>query len=308
MIDLDLIHQTTTEVVRWKEPFFYIIAKICADVLIVVLSLRMLFKKLESADRRRRRDEEEEGELWGFTSRFDSDRPGPTRYEAPLTGLTVLHVLNVSVGALIIYNITDSVVIAIIWQSVTQAVTMAVIALRIKKDPADKTLVYEATRMEGPLWVSLVTSVLLLAAVLVVDDSALIKKVPVEETKPSDEAITEAQRGYDHIVDGVLDSYDVEIASTSGCGVGNSADIPTKIRRAASDKELPLYEEHYSNISFIEATLEDDFTANPQLMLHTPSGVVTCYTVQYDPESDTSRLLVNGDDVDAEAPELLRRN
>lgn len=237
-------------------------------------------------------------------SYLDSAGMRSERVKVPLMGVAGLHVAGMTLGALGIGLITNSLRDALIWQGMVQIVIAGIIALHLKKRPKNKSLRIEADQM----WVPITASLVIIAAILTADSSNLAKSVPIEKTEPTQAAVAEAQRGHDHIVSEVLDTYDVEVASPSGCGNSELVDVPKEVKSSASDTEMDLYKKHYRHVEFIEAALKDDFRLNPKLMLSTPSGVTTCYTVRYDQQEDTVRLLVSGEEVDAAAPESLRRS
>lgn len=311
MFDPDLIQQTVTEVIGQRDSYTYAIIKIVAVIILLVLSLNMLNKKLGKSQRPVRTAEDEEAEMDAryAPSYLDSAGMRSERIKVPLMGVACLHLAGMTLGAMGIGLITNSLRDALIWQGIVQIVIAGIIALHLKKRPRNESLRIEANQM----WPTIAASLVIIAAMLAADSSNadssyLAKSVPIEKTKPTQVAMVEAQRGYGHIVSEVLDTYDVEVASASGCGNDGLVDVPKEVKASASDAEMDLYKKHYRHVEFIKAALKDDFRLNPKLMLSTPSGVTTCYTVRYDQQEDTVRLLISGEEVDAAAPESLRRS
>lgn len=311
MFDPDLIQQTVTEVIGQRDSYIYAVIKIVAVIILLVLSLNMLNRKLGKSQRPIRTAEDEEAEMHARydPSYLDSAGMRSERIKVPLMGVACLHLAGMTFGALGIGLITNSLRDTLIWQGIVQIVIAGIIALHLKKRPRNESLRIEANQM----WPTIAASLVIIAAMLAADSSNadssyLAKSVPIEKTEPTQVAMVEAQRGYGHIVSEVLDTYDVEVASASGCGNDGLVDVPKEVKSSASDAEMDLYKKHYRHVEFIETALKDDFRLNPKLMLSTPSGVTTCYTVRYDQQEDTVRLLISGEEVDAAAPESLRRS
>ena len=132
---------------------------------------------------------------------------------------------------------------------------------------------------------------------------------PETETKPTAVAMAASQGSYDQVIEAVTDDYDVKVASPSDCGA-EPAEIPKEVTvgfwTGNTDEEI---QEHYNRIQFLEEVVSQDSTSNPQLLLTTPDDtVITCYVVRYDQSTGTATLLAGSGNVDAPAPQSLKKD
>ena len=137
---------------------------------------------------------------------------------------------------------------------------------------------------------------------------------PTTETRPSTEAMTASQEAYEQVAEAVADDYDVEVVSMSSCGT-EPADIPSEVSGVPKGWNVDFFgevdentQEHYNRVRFLEQVVSQDFVSNPQLLLAIPSGIVTCYSVQYDQSTGTTTLLVGGENINAMAPQSLKKD
>lgn len=145
---------------------------------------------------------------------------------------------------------------------------------------------------------------------IVITTGALVTYLikPLTVTYPTIAAVAASQESYDRVVEAVTDDYDVEVTSPSDCH-SEPAEIPegvtTKVLKEYGEEEV---QEHYNRVRFLEKVVAPDSASNPQLLLTTPDGTVTCYTVRYDQSTSTATLLSSSGNVDAPAPESLKKD
>lgn len=146
-----------------------------------------------------------------------------------------------------------------------------------------------------------------IAVVLALPLTGVIEDEPVTKTEPTTVAMDTSKKSYDQVIEAVTDDYDVEVASKSGCDSG-PAEIPNEVDAGSYGDIDEEIQEHYDRVQFLKKAVSSDFASNPQLLLKTPNGVVTCYTVQYDQADGTATLLISDEDVDAVEPGSLKKD
>lgn len=156
---------------------------------------------------------------------------------------------------------------------------------------------------------SALVTVVIATLVWAVTAGIVIRTERVEEVKtlPTSEAMSESQRGYDLMMDKILEQYNVEIVSEQDQPSSSLifSPVPNDVTLKRSD-DPEAVERHYVRVNFIDRAVNGDISDNPEVQLLTPSGVLGYYQVDYDLESKEIRLIVDGSGPELEDPEALR--
>src|SRR5699024_10491283 len=117
-----------------------------------------------------------------------------------------------------------------------------------------------------------------------------VPRIPDVDMAPTEAAQAELTAAEEQIRTAVEASYDVEVLENNSCTSWSS--------------ELT----HEERAEFVEAALSDSPSADARLRLLTGDGVVGCYTVMYDQETQTARLVVDAEDTELTMPRELEKD
>lgn len=312
MIDFDLIQQTVTETIDWRRPFWFTMILFATGALIIVMTIGSLMRMIQTVEGERARQD-------------NRGEPYSSPDEYPFSKVIWLMVIGVILGPVTVHLFDGPAALALGSQALVLLVAAGFvhIGLRRLKD-AEKALTRNendgyiiAPRRKGRFWVARDTGqalqttqgvgLVLLTAVLGCLLGGVVEDVPVTKTEPTAVARALSTVSYNQVVKAVTDGYDVEVASKSGCD-STPAKIPDEVDAGSYGDTDEAIEKHYDRVQFLKKAVSSDFTSNPQLLLKTPNGVVTCYKVQYDQTDGTATLLVSDENIDAVAPGSLKKD